>query len=56
MTREDGGALAVRLHASGRLEMAWHLSIRGDAVAAFATADLRGLVEGGRRPDFPAQP
>jgi len=55
---EDGsdGTLTVRFHASGHLEMAWHLYQWGDAVEVLAPAELRDLVAEHRRGDFPALP
>jgi len=50
------GALVVRFHASGWLEMAWHLYQWGDAVEVLAPSALRRMVEAHRRPDFPALP
>lgn len=52
--REDG-SLTVRFHASGHLEMTWHLYSWGDAVEVIAPAALREMVHGYRR-TFPALP
>lgn len=52
---EDGG-LVIRFQASGLLEMCWHLYSWGDAVEVIAPDDLRKMVEGHRRSDFPALP
>ncbi|NGO51094.1 helix-turn-helix transcriptional regulator [Allomesorhizobium camelthorni] len=52
---EDGG-LEVRFHASGHLEMAWHLYMWGDKVEVLAPERLRNLVGNHRRGDFPALP
>jgi predicted DNA-binding transcriptional regulator YafY len=56
MTEEPDGALTIRFHASGWLEMAWHLYMWGDAVEVLAPEALREMVEGYRREDFPALP
>lgn len=56
LTEEEDGALTVTFQASGHLEMAWHLYQWGDAVEVVAPKKLRDLVEGYRRPDFPALP
>lgn len=53
--QEDGG-LIVRFHASGWLEMAWHLYQWGDKVEVIAPEGLRSLVEHHRRGDFDALP
>lgn len=50
------GALVVRFHAAGWLEMAWHLYQWGDKVEVLAPEGLRALVEGYRRTDFEALP
>ncbi len=50
------GALIVRFRAAGWLEMAWHLYMWGDAMEVLAPRELRALVEGYRRADFPALP
>lgn len=52
---EDGG-LIVRFTACGLLEMCWHLYTWGDAVEVIAPDNLRKMVEGHRRNDFPALP
>ncbi len=52
----EDGTLTVRFAACGRLEMAWHLYMWGDAVEVLAPEALRRLVEGHRRDDFPAFP
>jgi predicted DNA-binding transcriptional regulator YafY len=54
-TMEDG-SLIVRFTASGRLEMAWHLYSWGDGVEVIAPPELREMVEGHQRSDFPALP
>lgn len=56
MEPQDDGSLIVRFHASGWLEMAWHLYQWGDKVEVVAPEGLRELVEGHRRPDFDALP
>jgi predicted DNA-binding transcriptional regulator YafY len=53
---QPDGALVVRFHASGWLEMAWHVYQWGDAVEVLAPEALRRLVEGHRRNDFEALP
>lgn len=53
---QDDGALIVRFHAAGWLEMAWHLYQWGDKVEVLAPAGLRDLVAGHRRSDFDALP
>jgi len=50
------GSLVVRFHASGHLEMAWHLYMWGDAVEVLAPDTLRDMVAMHRRSDFPALP
>ena len=56
MTEEPDGSLTVRFHASGWLEMAWHLYQWGDRVEVLAPEPLRAMVESHRRGDFPALP
>lgn len=56
MQDEPDGSLVVRFHASGHLEMAWHLYQWGDAVEVIAPPALRALVAGHARGDFPALP
>jgi predicted DNA-binding transcriptional regulator YafY len=56
LTDRPDGSLEVRFAASGHLEMAWHLYCWGDEVEVLAPEELRSLVEGHRRPDFPALP
>jgi predicted DNA-binding transcriptional regulator YafY len=53
---EPDGSLLVRFHASGHLEMAWHLYMWGDAVEVVAPDALREMVKTHRRADFPALP
>lgn len=53
---QQDGSLIVRFHASGWLEMAWHLYQWGDRVEVIAPQALRDLVEGHRRSDFDAMP
>lgn len=50
------GRLEVRFHASGWLEMAWHLYQWGAAVEVVAPAALRELVDDHRRADFASLP
>jgi predicted DNA-binding transcriptional regulator YafY len=50
------GRLEVRFHASGHLEMAWHLYQWGDQVEVVAPAVLRDMIAAHRRADFPALP
>jgi predicted DNA-binding transcriptional regulator YafY len=50
------GQLEIRFHASGHLEMAWHLYMWGDNVEVVAPERLRNLVGNHRRSDFPALP
>jgi predicted DNA-binding transcriptional regulator YafY len=56
VTEEDDGGITVRFHASGHLEMAWHLYLWGDAVEVIAPDRLRHMVAGFQRKDFPALP
>ena len=56
MTEEPDGSLTIRFHASGWLEMAWHLYQWGDSVEVLEPDALRRLVEGHRRADFDALP
>ncbi len=56
MTDEPDGSLLVRFQASGWLEMAWHLYQWGDRVEVLEPEDLRALVAGYKRGDFPALP
>lgn len=56
VTDEPDGSLTVRFHASGHLEMAWHLYVWGEAVDVVAPQVLRDMVQGFRRGDFPALP
>jgi predicted DNA-binding transcriptional regulator YafY len=53
---QSDGSLIVRFHASGQLEMAWHLYMWGDAVEVLAPVALRDLVQNYRRTDFPSLP
>lgn len=50
------GSLIVRFHASGHLEMCWHLYAWGDQVEVLAPPALAALVKGFRRNDFPGLP
>ncbi|TCO72403.1 helix-turn-helix transcriptional regulator [Rhodovulum euryhalinum] len=56
MTDEPDGSLTVRFHASGWLEMAWHLYQWGDRVEVLEPEGLRALVAPHQRADFPALP
>ena len=56
LTTEPDGALTVRFHAAGHLEMAWHLYMWGDKVEVLAPEALRTMVETVRRSDWPAMP
>jgi predicted DNA-binding transcriptional regulator YafY len=51
----EDGSLIVRFHASGHLEMTWHLYSWGDAVEVVAPEPLREMVRGYQRV-FPALP
>ena len=54
---DDGdGGLIVRFEAAGWLEMAWHLYKWGDAVEVIAPEQLRVMVAGHQRTDFPSLP
>lgn len=54
---EDGdGGLIVTFDACGWLEMAWHLYKWGDTIEVIAPEELRALVAGYRRSDFPSLP
>ena len=55
-TEEPDGALTVRFHAAGHLEMCWYLYAWGDAVEVLAPEPLRRMVEGYRRGDFATLP
>lgn len=46
---EEDGSLIVRFHASGHLEMTWHLYSWGDAVEVLAPMELREMVHDHRR-------
>ena len=52
----EDGSLIVRFHASGWLEMAWHLYQWGDKVEVIAPEGLRLMVEHHCRSDFDALP
>jgi predicted DNA-binding transcriptional regulator YafY len=56
LTEEPDGSLTIRFHASGQLEMAWHLYQWGDGVEGLAPAALREMVQTHRRSDFAALP
>ena len=49
---QPDGSLIVRFHASGWMEMCWHLYQWGDAVEVLEPEALREMVEGYRRGDF----
>ena len=49
---QPDGSLIVRFHASGWMEMCWHLYQWGDAVEVLEPEELREMVEGYRRSDF----
>jgi predicted DNA-binding transcriptional regulator YafY len=53
---EADGGLIVSFEAAGWLEMAWHLYKWGDTVEVIAPEQLRLLVAGHRRNDFPSLP
>lgn len=52
----EDGSILVRFHASGHLEMCWHLYAWGDAVEVIEPASLAAMVNDSRRSDFPALP
>jgi predicted DNA-binding transcriptional regulator YafY len=53
---DPDGSLVVRFHASGQLEMAWHLYQWGDQVQVLQPPTLAALVAQNKRSDFPALP
>lgn len=53
---EEDGSLLVSFHASGHVEMCWHLYAWGDKVEVLAPDALRRLVADHRRSDFDALP
>ena len=53
---QSDGSLIIRFQASGLLEMAWHLYTWGDKVEVLEPPELRKLVKGYQRKDFPAMP
>lgn len=53
---EPDGSLLVQFHASGYLEMAWHLYCWGDSVEVLEPDALRIMVNAHRRADFKAFP
>ena len=53
---QPDGSLIVKFHASGWLEMAWHLYQWGDKVEVIAPEELKTLVSGHQRNDFDALP
>lgn len=52
----DDGSVLVRFHASGLLEMCWHLYAWGDQVEVIAPKALAEMVKDHRRSDFPGLP
>lgn len=54
--RLEDGSLIVRFHASGYLEMSWHLYAWGDAVEVLAPPELAAMVHPSRRDDFDSLP
>jgi predicted DNA-binding transcriptional regulator YafY len=56
LEEEPDGSVTVRFHASGHLEMCWHLYSWGDAVEVLAPPELAQLVHSHRRSDFEALP
>lgn len=56
MQDEPDGSLRVSFHASGWLEMAWHLYQWGNKVEVVAPAGLREMTEKHRRGDFASLP
>lgn len=56
MADDPDGSLIVRFHASGQLEMAWHLYQWGDQVQVLQPPKLAALVAQNKRSDFPALP
>ena len=56
MEDQSDGSLVVRFRAAGHLEMAWHLYMWGNDVEVLAPEDLRMLVTGFQRDDFPGLP
>jgi len=52
----EDGSLIIRFHASGHLEMAWHLYSWGDAVEVVSPPALAAMVMPWRRGDFPSLP
>jgi predicted DNA-binding transcriptional regulator YafY len=56
MTDDGDGGIIVTFDACGWLEMAWHLYAWGDTVEVIAPEELRALVAGHRRSDFPSLP
>lgn len=53
---EPDGALIVRFHAAGHLEMCWHLYAWGDKVEVLAPERLKRMVDDHRRSDFEGMP
>ena len=53
---QPDGSLIVRFFAAGHLEMCWHLYLWGNHVEVLAPEQLRDLVHGHRRSDFPSLP
>ncbi len=53
---QEDGSLVIRFQASGFLEMAWHLYTWGDKVEVLEPPELKKLIKGYQRKDFPAMP
>jgi predicted DNA-binding transcriptional regulator YafY len=53
---DSDGGLIVRFEAAGWLEMAWHLYKWGNTVEVIAPDQLRRMVTGHQRTDFPSLP
>lgn len=53
---EEDGSLTIRFHASGLLEMCWHLYMWGDGVEVLSPPELVDMVDGYRRSDFSSLP
>lgn len=50
------GSLLVKFHASGLVEMAWHLYAWGDKVEVISPKELSDMIRGHQRKDFSALP
>ena len=53
---QEDGSLDVRFHASGWVEMAWHLYLWGDKVEVLHPPELSNMTQGFQRGDFGALP